>query len=452
MLIRNVTALSCASVDVRTEVDVLIRNGKIAAVGKDLEGGKTGKGSVPGGGKPVRPETDEQVIDGTGRYLMPGLVNTHAHTAMTLLRGSAEDAVPEDWFNKYIWMYERNLTPDGVYLGSLLGAAEMLRAGVTTVADHYFSMERVFQAFEESGIRANLAWAVFGVGEQADVQLERALAFSADYSGRNSRISISLGPHSPYLCPDAFLKRVAEASEKLKLPMHIHVSEEPDQVRRSLADRGKTPVQVLADTGVLRPGTILAHAYHATDEDLDLIADRQSGIAHCAKTYLKFGDVKDLAPRALKNGIRIGLGSDGAASNNTMNIFEVGRDAALLAKASSGSAESGKIEEMIPLLCGGGRVLGTKQYGDIVPGAPADLLLINPETANMQPVHNIWANILYSLCERNIEKVIVDGRVVVHEGRLLTVDIDDLFHEIAEHGSSLLKDRGGGPMQTYDNK
>ena len=175
MLIRNVTALSCASVDVRTEVDVLIRNGKIAAVDKDLEGGKTGKGSVPGGGKPVQLEAGEQVIDGTGRYLMPGLVNTHAHTAMTLLRGSAEDAVPEDWFNKYIWMYERNLTPDGVYLGSLLGAAEMLRAGVTTVADHYFSMERVFQAFEESGIRANLAWAVFGVGEQAGRVGERAV-------------------------------------------------------------------------------------------------------------------------------------------------------------------------------------------------------------------------------------------------------------------------------------
>jgi 5-methylthioadenosine/S-adenosylhomocysteine deaminase len=300
-------------------------------------------------------------------------------------------------------------------------------------------------------MRANLAWAVFGVGEDAEENLERALRFSEDYSGRSRKISVSLGPHSPYLCPDPFLERVTAESDRLGLPMHIHVSEEPGQVERSLAERGKTPVQVLEETGVLREGTILAHAYYADDEDLRRIVRAGAGVAHCAKTYMKFADIHDFLPRALDAGVTIGLGTDGAASNSSLSLFETARDAALLAKAAAGNPELGRIEELIPLLSGGGEVIGLPNYGNIEEGAPADLLLIDPESPNMQPETNLWANLLYSLSERDIETVIVDGRVVVRGGELVDVDLAELFEASREAAERIIRRDDGAPMQRYES-
>ena len=358
-------------------MDVVIEGNR---VGRIVEAGGAGAaGAGPAGAAaahtapartaapPAPAQTEE--IDGRGCYLIAGLVSAHSHTAMTLLRGAAEDCRVEDWFNQHVWRYERDLTPDDVYWGSLLGAAEMLLAGVTCVADHYFHMAHAYRAFQEIGIRADLAWAMFGVGDGWERQRDEALDFVAAYRGRDPRLQVTLGPHSPYICPPGFLKEVADTSGKLGVKMHIHVSEEKGQVERSLAETGRTPVQVLDDTGVLRPGTVLAHCYYATDADLALVKERGAGVAHCAKTYMKFGDVHDFLPRALEAGVRVGLGSDGVASNNTMNIFETARCAALLAKASRRDPLAGRIEQILPLCHDGGEVLGLPGYGRVEEGA-----------------------------------------------------------------------------------
>lgn len=342
MIIKNITILSFKDLTVQNNMNIFIVDGRIKSI-------------VPTGTESVL--SDENIIDGTGKYIIPGLVNAHAHTAMTLLRGVAEDVSIDDWFNKHVWIYEQSLTPEDVYTGTLLGAAEMLLSGVTAVADHYFSMDRAFDAYVKSGMRANLSWAVFGSGPDSDKQFESAMKFTREYAGKNNRILISLGPHSPYICPEDFLKKVALESEKLNLPMHIHVSETEEQLLQSLKKTGLTPVQVLDKTGVLREGTILAHAFWATDEDLELIKKRGAGIAHCAKSYMKFGDINDLLPRAIKAGVKIAFGSDGLASNNTADIFEVARDAALLAKCATRNPEDAKISELLPLL-NNGEVIG----------------------------------------------------------------------------------------------
>jgi 5-methylthioadenosine/S-adenosylhomocysteine deaminase len=231
--------------------------------------------------------------------------------------------------------------------------------------------------------------------------------------------------------------------------MHIHVSETEEQVIQSLKNTGMTPVAILDKTGVLREGTILAHAYYATDEDLKLIKKRGAGIAHCAKTYMKFGDVNDLLPRALKAGIKIALGSDGLASNNTVNIFETARDAALLAKCSTQNPETGVISDILPLL-NSGEVIGLKDYGKVIEGVLADLVIIDPSTPNMMPGNNIFADILYSLNNRNVDTVIVAGEVVVENGKLLTIDVKDLQAEAMEISKRLLATVSDKPMQNYD--
>ncbi len=432
MILKNISILSFSSLSVRRNADVYIRNGKIEKI---LD-------TAP------HPPVSDSIIDGKGMYVLPGLTNNHSHTAMTLLRGVAEDVTVDDWFNKFVWIYERSLTPRDVYVGTLLGAAEMLLSGVTAVADHYFNMEQAFDAYNLSGMRANLAWAVFGSGEDSREKYSRALDFTKEYLGKSSRITMSLGPHSPYLCSDDFLKEIVKESEKLNIPMHIHVSETSGQVQDSLKTRGLTPIQVLQKTGVLRKGTILAHAYWATDKDLKLVKESGAGIAHCAKTYMKFGDVNNLLSRALDAGIPVGFGSDGCASNNTMDIFETARDAALLAKCADADPEKGKIDDILPLMTNGS-VMGLQNYGEIVPGAPADLVCIKPSTPNMFPGNSIFADILYSLNNRNIDTVIVDGKITVRDGRLVTIDVSSLREEAAEISRRLISTVSDRPMQRY---
>jgi len=443
VIIRNATILDFQDLSQRGPVDLRLSDGRIAEIGE----GSSERG--PSRGSAKRPVHGEELIDASGMYLIPGLVNLHAHTAMTLLRGAAEDVNEQRWFNDYVWMYERNLTPEDVYVGTLLGAAEMLLSGVTCVADHYFHMDRAFEAYRQAGMRADLSWAVFGTGEGWERQVGQSLEFIDEYGDRDPRITLSLGPHSPYICPQPFLRRIADQAGEMDLKMHIHVCETAEQVQQSLAAHGKTPVEVLRETGVLRSGTILAHAYYATDRDLEMIRASGAGVAHCAKTYLKFGDVHDFLPRALAAGVEVGLGTDGPCSNNTLSVFEAARDAAFIAKSARDDAEVAPIAEVLPLVHRGGEILGFPGYGRIEKGCPADLVLIDPATPNMVPEHNVFANLLYSLNERNIHTVIVDGRVVVRRGAAVNIDLQQVIARAVEIVRRIANRDYGGPLQRY---
>ncbi|MBI9106230.1 MAG: amidohydrolase [Spirochaetales bacterium] len=438
--IRNVTIPDFFNLSLAEEMTVILKDGFIDRVEKAAVS--------PGSSDPL----GSGEIDGKGMVLIPGMVNLHAHTAMTLLRGTAEDCNAVDWFNKYIWIYEQGLTPDDVYVGTLLGGAEMLLNGVTAVADHYFAMDKAWKAYDELGMRADLAWAVFGMGDDAGSKLDEALAFSREYRGRSAFINVSLGPHSPYLCPDDFLEKMVRVAADENFKLHLHVAEDYRQMEISARDRGRTPVEVLRDTGVLRsggPGTILAHAYYATDSDMKIMAESSSFAAHCPKTYLRFGDSHDFLPRALDAGVSIALGSDGAASNSTMNIAEAARLAALMAKGTSGRAEAASVGQMLPLMFSGGQALGLPNYGAVVAGAPADLVLLDMNTPEMIPGNNIFADILYGLDGRNVHTVIVGGKPVVREGKLLTVDFKSLRDEARGIARRLLSTVADKPMQTY---
>ncbi len=272
-----------------------------------------------------------------GLLAMPGLINTHAHVPMGIFRGLAEDVDIETWFNEYIWPLEANLTAEDVYWGMQLGLAEMISAGVTAVADHYFHMDRAAAAVERAGTRAALGWAVFG--SQGEAGIERTASFAEEFNGAaDGRITTWLAPHAPYTCDDDFLAAVASEAERLGLGIHIHAAETKGQTEASLAAHGRTPIRILADTGILDRPTILAHCCGVTADDIELMAKAGCGVAHAPKTYLKLamGAAPVLEMRAA--GIPVGLASDGPVSNNTLDIFEALRLMAMVAKHEAGDS------------------------------------------------------------------------------------------------------------------
>lgn len=273
LLIRDVDVLRCEDdhCQVLSGHDILIRGNRIK------EMGATGTLTVGG---------EVESLPGRGMLAMPGLINTHAHVPMCLFRGLVEDVDIDSWFNDYIWPLERNLTSDDVYWGMQLGLIELIEAGVTSVADHYFHMDRAVDAVERAGTRAALGWAVFG--SQGNEGVELTASFADEYNGAaGGRISTWLAPHAPYTCDETFLELIAMEAESLGLGIHIHAAETAAQTAASLERHGRTPIQILKDTGVLGRPTILAHCCGATPEDIELMAEKKCGVAHAPKTYLK---------------------------------------------------------------------------------------------------------------------------------------------------------------------
>ncbi len=281
-----------------------------------------------------------EVVEAHGLLATPGLINTHAHVPMVLFRGLAEDVSVNRWFNDFIWPVESNLTPEDVYWGMLLGLAEMIESGVTTVADHYFFMDDAARAVETAGSRALLGWAVFGS------QGDDALAASADFVARwqgaaNGRIRTWLAPHAPYTCDDDFLRATVAHARRLDVGIHIHAAEDPAQTASSLAKRGLTPIQVLEQTGILAGPTLIAHGCGILPADVALLRPyaEHVGVAHCPKTYLKLAAGLTPIFPLREAGVAIGLGTDGAASNNTLDIWESLRLMALTQKFTADDPE-----------------------------------------------------------------------------------------------------------------
>lgn len=424
-------------------MSLLIRNARVLQVPSDREvrildnrdiliEGPTIKAIQPAGA-----ETWEvhETMDAKGRLVMPGLINCHSHVPMVIFRGLAEDVSLEKWFNDYMWPLESNLREEDVYWGMLLGLAEMIEAGVTCVADHYFYMDRAAEAVRQAGTRAALGWAVFG--NQGAEALERTADFCRRWNGAaEGRITTWMAPHAPYTCDDDFLRASARKADELGVGIHIHVAETRGQTEAHVKKRGITPIRLLDELGLLKRPAILAHAVGATDDDIRLLADRPAGVAHCPKTYLKLamGIAPVVAMR--RAGVAVGLGTDGAVSNNTLDIWESMRLMAMLQKEFSGAPEVMTLAETLWVATReSARVIGLgDKIGAVEPGYLADLIMVDLSGAHHQPLHSVPASLVYAARASDVQTVIVHGRVVMRDRQILTFDKAEVIREV---GSSL---------------
>ncbi|MFD0670374.1 amidohydrolase [Cohnella sp. GCM10027633] len=374
------------------------------------------------------------IVDGTGYLYMPGLVNTHGHAAMSLLRGVGGDLALQDWLQNHMWPMEAKFTGDDVYWGTALSAIEMIKSGTTTFVDMYDHMNRVAEVVETSGMRASLTRGVIGLCPE-DVQrakLADAIGFAQDWHGAaDGRIRVMISPHAPYTCPPDFIEKFVQASHDLNLPMHTHMSETIAEVEQNVRDYGCRPVEHLDRLGMFARPTLVAHGVHLNDEEISLLAERGVAVSHNPVSNLKLASGVARVPSLLKAGVTVSLGTDGAASNNNLNLFQEITTAALIHKGVSGDPTVIPAAEALRM----GTAYGAKSIGlegvtgQLKPGLKADFIALSLNRSHFVPNTDLLSHVVYASTGNDVAHVWVDGRQLLKNGQLLTLDEERIMAE-----------------------
>lgn len=378
-------------------------------------------------------EEGTEVIDGTHLFFLPGLVNTHGHAAMSLLRGYGDDLALQVWLQEKMWPMEAKFTADDVYWGASLSVLEMIKGGTTTFVDMYDHMDQVAKVVQESGMRGVLTRGVIGLcpPEVQQQKLDEAVAFAKDWHGKaDGRITTMLSPHAPYTCPPDLIEKFVQASHDLNLPLHTHMSETETEVAQNVNDYGLRPVAHLEKLGMFSRPTLLAHAVHLTDEEIEILAKHQVAVSHNPGSNLKLASGIARVPALLKAGVTVSLGTDGPASNNNLDMFEEMRLAALIHKGVSGDPTAIPASEALRM----GTEYGAKSafiedIGTLAVGMKADMIALNTDQAHFLPRTDFVSHAIYSASAKDVEHVWVDGKQVVKNGVSLTLDEERIRRE-----------------------
>ena len=371
-----------------------------------------------------------------GHVLIPGLINLHTHAAMTLLRGIADDLALMDWLKTRIWPAEtRHVSAAFVRDGTLLACAEMLRGGITCFNDMYFFPAAAAEAARNLGMRAALGIVVIefptAYASDADDYISKGLAMRDRLRG-DPLLSFCMAPHAPYTVSDATLERVVTLAAQLDLPIHIHIHETRAEIDESLRLHGLRPLERLHRLGVLGPGLIGAHAVHLEADELRLLAKYDCSIAHCPSSNMKLASGTAPVAAMLEQGLRIGLGTDGAASNNRLDIFQEMRHAALLAKAVSGNAAAAAAHDVLRMATlNGAAALGlSAEIGSIRAGKAADLCAISLDSIETRPCYDPASHLVYVAGREHVSHVWVNGVLRVENGLLQGCDTSQLLDTV----------------------
>jgi 5-methylthioadenosine/S-adenosylhomocysteine deaminase len=356
--------------------------------------------------------------------LIPGLVNAHTHAAMSLMRGLADDLPLMRWLQEHIWPAEgKHVSPSMVHDGTLLACAEMLRSGITCFNDMYFFPEAALAAARAAGMRVALGIIVVefpsAYASDAADYLRKGLALR-DREGEDPLVSFCLAPHAPYTVSDASFRQVGKLAAELDLPVHVHLNETEDEIRRSLEEHGVRPVERLRRLGLLGPGLIAVHAVHLEPQEVELLGSHAASIAHCPSSNLKLAS--GFAPiEALRRaGANVCLGTDGAASNNRLDLMQEMRTAALLAKAVAREAQALPAHAALhAATLAGARALGVDALaGSIVPGKAADLVAVSLRGPELAPCYDPVSHLVYAAGREHVTHVWVNGEPRVLDARL----------------------------------
>jgi len=383
-------------------------------------------------------------IDAEGGIIMPGLVNTHTHLPMALFRGLADDLPHSKWLNEYIFPAEiKHIHPESVRLGALLSCAEMLLSGTTTCCDGYFFENTVAAAVHEVGMRAVLAQGVIdfpapGVPNPAD-NVNNAINFIRKWNGVTSRIIPSIFCHSPYTCSKETLKKSKDAADETGVLFQIHAAETREEHIKIQTKHHATPIKYLDNIGILDQNTLLVHSVWLNDSDIEIIAKRRASVSHNPESNMKLASGIAPVPALLKAGVPVGLGTDSCASNNDLDMFSEMDTAAKLHKVN---ALDPTLMDAVTVLkmatIWGAKTIGLdKVIGSLEIGKQADVIIIDTRKPHLVPLYNPFSQLVYAVRGSDVRDVMVAGRTLVKDRKLLTIDLESIIRKVVRFGETI---------------
>lgn len=382
----------------------------------------------------------DDVIDAKGHVCMPGFINTHTHLPMTLFRGAAEDVPLDTWLKDVIWPMEARLNEGHVYWGSMLALAELVRGGVTCVNDQYFFCDAIVEAASQAGMRAIIGRGLSDIALGGVEKLPEAEALFHKYNGMDGgRIRVSICPHAEYTNSVSFLRKCAETAQKLGAPIHTHISETKKEHEECIARHGMTPLALFDKLGCLEGTFMAAHCVWIEDSDLELMKEKGAGVLHCPGSNLKLGSGIARIEKMRQMGIKAGLGTDGAASNDNLSLWEEMSLCSFLQKGVNNTPTALPAEYALHMATSGGaEALGlSKWLGTIEKGKKADIILIDTDQPHYYPRADMRKHLVYCGNSYDVRLTMIDGRVVFKDGEYLTLDIEKIYHSVQKSAEEL---------------
>ncbi|KDE58101.1 S-adenosylhomocysteine deaminase [Halostagnicola sp. A56] len=408
--------------------DVLVDQdaGTILEIGSELEG------------------MADETLDAAGSLVTPGFVNGHTHVAMTLLRGYADDKPLEAWLREDIWPAEGAMAPEDIRAGAELGILEMIKGGTTAFADMYFEVPEIVAAVEESGVRAVLGHGIVTVGKDGDAaraDAAESLAVAEEFDGAaGGRVSTVFAPHSLTTVGASYLEEFVPKARDAGVPIHYHANETEDEVTPIVDEHEVRPLEYAAERGLLEAEDFVAHGVHVDKREIELLAEAGTSVIHCPASNMKLASGIAPVQRLLDAGVTVGLGTDGAASNNDLSMLDEARDAAMLGKLAASDASAVAAESVVKMLTAGSADALGIESGRLEPGAPADLAVIDLEKPHLVPAHDLVSHLAYAAEAGDVRHTICDGAVLMADREVRTLDEPRVL-ERAREGAAALSDR-----------
>lgn len=403
--------------------DILINNNIIEKIEKDID-----KDII----------VDEK-INAKNMLVMPGLINTHTHLAMSIFRGYKADKKLMDWLENAIYPVEDKLKPEDIYWNSYLSCLEMIKSGTTTCNDMYFGMNKTVEAIRDTGLRAIVAWCIKDDSIKDKIEQTREYAKIYNYD-ENSKIKISVSADAPHTCNPDTIKLCVDLAKELKTGLHIHLAETLDEETKIKSRYNKRSTEYLNDLEVFDVPVVLAHGIYVSDSDIEILKKIKGGISHNPISNCKLSSGICDVTKLRKNGINIGLGTDGIGSTTTMDMFEEMKTAAYLQKVNTMEPSSISAYDILKMATiEGAKVLGLEnEIGTLEPGKKADMIFIKTDKLHMCPANDVCANLVYSSNGADVETVMIDGKVIMQNRKMLNLDEKQVMRQVKKIAKRLL--------------
>ncbi len=404
--------------------NIYIENGIITHIGEELKEYKA-----------------DETFNGRHMIAMPGMINAHTHMGMSLLRNYADDLPLHQWLTEKIWPVEAKLSSKDIYWGSLLSMTEMIQTGTTTFCDMYFYMDEVGKGAEESGIRAMLTRGIIEDRNDPDKKLnESRELFNRYHKASNDKIRVMIAPHAPYTCSPEFLVKAKELASELGTGLHIHLSETEKEVQESYEKFGKSPIEHVYNLGVFDVHTLAAHCVHVDDNDIRIMVEKGVHPVNNPGSNMKLASGFAPVQKMIDKGLFVSLGTDGASSNNNLNMFKELNLAALINKAVDKDALSVKAEDALRMatINGARGLQWENQIGSLEVGKKADLILVNMDKPHLTPKHNLVSSLAYSAYGSDVDTVFVDGKILMKNREMVTIDLEKVKYMAQKQAMDLI--------------